>query len=135
MAVSEQRRHRLYKKLEEVPGQDEAEALTEHFPPSGWNDVVRKHDLDAAVATLRAEMHEQIGGVNEKIGGLHAQIGDLRGEVHEQIGGVRAEMYEQIGGVQAQIGEMRTQMRSLFLSLVGLQITGAGMAIAVARFI
>ena len=162
MAVSEQLRHQLYSKLEQLLGRDEAAALIDYFPPQGWNDVARKGDLDgtlavlrsdlrdqgsalrAEIADLRAELHDQIGGVRGEIGGVRGEIGDLRAELHEQIGGVRAEigdlraeLHEQIGGVRAEIGslraEMRTQTRSLFLSLVGLQITGAGIAVALSH--
>lgn len=59
---------------------------------------------------------------------MHELIGDVRGE----IGELRGEMHELTGSMRA---EIRTQTRSLFLSLVGLQITGAGVAIAVARII
>jgi hypothetical protein len=54
MAVSEESRHRLYTRLEEVLGAEEAETLMEHLPPVGWADVATKRDIDAlAVATKR----------------------------------------------------------------------------------
>lgn len=54
MVVSEESRHRLYTRLEEVLGADEAETLMEHLPPIGWADVATKRDIDAlTVATKR----------------------------------------------------------------------------------
>lgn len=94
MSISEQARHQLHSRLEQVLGPDEAATLISYLPPVGWQDVATKRDLDAAVSTLRGE------------------ISGLRGELS---------------------AEVRTQTRSLFLSLVGLQMTAAGLAIAVSR--
>ena len=52
MAVDDCRRHRLYRRLEEVLGQDEAGTLMDHLPPVGWADVARRSDTEA----LRQEM-------------------------------------------------------------------------------
>ena len=47
MAITEEARHRLYQRLEELLGADEATTLMEHLPPVGWADVATKRDLDA----------------------------------------------------------------------------------------
>ncbi len=47
MTISEETRHRLYRRLEEVLGPEEAATLMEHLPPVGWADVATKRDLDA----------------------------------------------------------------------------------------
>ena len=52
MAVDEGRRHRMYVRLEEVLGPDEANTLMEYLPPVGWADVARKSDIE----DLRREM-------------------------------------------------------------------------------
>ena len=138
MAVSEQLRHQLYSKLEQVLGRDEAAALIEYFPPQGWNDVARRADLDAAASDLRSEMRAQFtemrgdiaglrGELHEQLGSVRAEIGDVRAELHEQIGSVRgeigglrgemgslrAELHEQIGSVRGEIGSLRGEMGSL----------------------
>jgi len=46
VTISEESRHRLYQRLEEVIGHDEATVLMEHLPPVGWADVATKRDLD-----------------------------------------------------------------------------------------
>jgi len=54
MTISEESRHRLYLRLEEVLGPDEATVLMEHLPPVGWADVATKRDIEGlAVATKR----------------------------------------------------------------------------------
>jgi len=54
MTISEESRHRLYLRLEEVLGSEEASVLMEHLPPVGWAEVATKRDIDAlAVVTKR----------------------------------------------------------------------------------
>jgi hypothetical protein len=54
LAITEENRHQLYRRLEEVLGHDEATVMMEHLPPVGWAEVATKRDLDAlAVATKR----------------------------------------------------------------------------------
>jgi hypothetical protein len=67
MAIDERSRHRMYERLREVLGEEEAATLMEHLPPVGWADVVTKRDLDLRLeafeqrllATFRAELNRQ----------------------------------------------------------------------------
>ena len=59
MAIGERDRHRLYDRLEEVLGQEEATILMAHLPPVGWADVATKRDLDALAEANRLE-HEAL---------------------------------------------------------------------------
>ena len=45
MAISEESRHQLHNKLDELLGSAEAATLMAHLPPIGWADVATKHDL------------------------------------------------------------------------------------------
>jgi hypothetical protein len=71
MAITEHDRHRMYQRLEEVLGSEEAATLMEHLPPVGWAEVATKRDLDhlSAATTrdldhladrLRAEWHHDM---------------------------------------------------------------------------
>ena len=51
MAITEENRHRLYQRLEELLGSEEAATLMEHLPPVGWADVATKRDLDHLAET------------------------------------------------------------------------------------
>ena len=44
MAITEENRHSLYNRLEQVLGPEEATVLMEHLPPVGWADVATKSD-------------------------------------------------------------------------------------------
>lgn len=59
MAITEENRHRLYQRLEELLGSAEAATLMEHLPPVGWADVATKRDLDhlAQTAALDFQRH------------------------------------------------------------------------------
>lgn len=83
MAIDEESRHRLFVRLQEVLGAEEATVLMEHLPPVGWADVATKHDLQTLrrelelmmeameyrmLATVRAEMAAQTRSM------IHAMI-------------------------------------------------------------
>lgn len=56
MAVDERARHRLYLRLEEILGSDEAKTLMDHLPPAGWADLATKKDLESLEARLTAQI-------------------------------------------------------------------------------
>ena len=60
MAITEESRHRLYQRLDEVLGVNEAATLMEHLPPVGWADVATKHDLEMFRLEFRAELHNEL---------------------------------------------------------------------------
>ncbi len=46
MAISEAQRFEMHLGLRKVIGDEVANTLMEHLPPSGWTDVARKQDID-----------------------------------------------------------------------------------------
>ena len=56
MAITEENRHQLYRRLEEVLGHEEATTMMEHLPPVGWADVATKRDLDANAALTKRDL-------------------------------------------------------------------------------
>lgn len=67
MAISEHDRYELHKWLIDNAGEQVAETLMAHLPPTGWADVATKRDLDLLTATLRGDMHELRADVNDKL--------------------------------------------------------------------
>ncbi|MFP5578644.1 MAG: hypothetical protein ACLGIZ_10460 [Acidimicrobiia bacterium] len=67
MAISEHDRYELHKWLIDNAGEQVAETLMAHLPPTGWADVATKRDLDLLTATLRGDMHELRADVNGKL--------------------------------------------------------------------
>jgi hypothetical protein len=109
MAVDERRRHRLFQRLEEVLGPEEAAALMEHLPPVGWADVATKHDL----AQLESRVDLRFAAMQVK----------LDATKHELIAGFRGELVQQT----------RTMMRTVVLANSASVVTVAGLAFAAAR--
>ncbi len=108
MAISEESRHRLYGRLEEVLGRESAATLMEHLPPVGWADVATRRDLD--------HLGRQVDHLGEV---LRSELGALESRLESRI--------------EAGIAGARAALRTLFLGLVGLQVSAAGLALAVAR--
>lgn len=105
MAVSEESRHRLYGRIEELLGREEAATLMEHLPPVGWADVATKRDLDHLSEVVRGEL----------------AVMETKLEARIETGLARAAL------------DTRAGLRTMFLRLVGLQMSGAALALAVAR--
>ena len=104
MATSEEARHRLHLRLEEVLGREEANTLMEHLPPVGWADVTTKRDLDRLSATTRSDI--------EKLGAeLRGEIANLRAELKDDIGNLRAELKDQAAGLQTGTANLRAEFK------------------------
>lgn len=46
MSITESKRLQLHLSLKEVLGDNMADTLMDHLPPTGWADVARKRDID-----------------------------------------------------------------------------------------
>jgi len=58
-------------------GDDVANSLMEHLPPSGWSDVARTHDierLDNRITALEMHMNTEFASVRRDIHGLRNTV-------------------------------------------------------------
>ena len=127
MTVSDQSRYDLHRRLAEVLGPDQAATLMEHLPPVGWADVATKRDLDHLGFELRSELTAGFAEVRSEMG---MGFAELRLDLQREVGGVRVDMLEAISGLRADMGR---QLPTLFLGLVGLQVSAAGLAVPLSR--
>ena len=81
MAISEESRHHLYRRLEAVLGAEEATTLMEHLPPVGWADVATKRDLDMLATNtkrdiddLRTDLKRDIADLKRDMSGLSSTV-------------------------------------------------------------
>ena len=131
MAVSEETRHTLYRRLEEVLGHEEATTLMELVPPVGWADVATKQDLDHLAEVIRLELRAGLAGGRTEMGELRTELrtemGELRTELRTEMGELRTEMGELRTELRTEMGELRTELRTemgeLRTEMVALQAT------------
>ena len=83
MAITEEGRHKLYQRLDEVLGKEVATVLMEHLPPVGWADVATKRDLDA----LEIRIDHRFVTVDQRFDALESRTdaseSRLRAEIHK----------------------------------------------------
>ena len=80
MAVTDQSRYDLHRKLDAVLGTEEATTLMEHLPPVGWADVARRSDLDHLEGHLEGHLAEEIALVRAEMALLRSDIlGQVQG--------------------------------------------------------
>ncbi len=73
MSISESPRFDMQVGLRSHLGDDVANILMEHLPPSGWSDVVRKSDLEpinSQLANIEKEVSRMNGTMKVLIGGV-----------------------------------------------------------------
>ncbi len=149
MAVSEQRRHHLYQKLEELLGADHAGTLMEHLPPSGWSDVATKADLqhlaaatkadvEHLAAATQAEMQHHVVQLGARIdaveAGLGARIDAVEAGLGARIEAMQLKISEQLGRELGSVyRELAAHTRTITFACLGAVMTSAGLAFAAAR--
>ena len=48
----------MHRELKKALGDDVADTMMEHLPPTGWADVARKDDVDRALSVLRRDIEQ-----------------------------------------------------------------------------
>ena len=136
MAISEQHRHQLFARLEQVLGPVEAATLMEHLPPMGWADVATRRDLEAtsdrlgrSMAELRSELKVEMADLKTE---LKSEMAELRTELKSEMAELRTELRAGLAGVRAEIGGTS---RTLFYQGLGLQLSAAALVVAVSRLV
>jgi len=138
MAVDERARQRLYDRLEQVLGAEEATILMEHLPPVGWADVATKRDLDTmAVATKRdldtmAEtFRREHQALAETFRRDHEALAETFRREHESL---RQSMETMEQRIMATVrADLLQQTRTMVLALSTAVVSVGGLAFAAAR--
>jgi hypothetical protein len=77
MTITEQSRHELHQRLDQVLGPEEATTLMEHLPPTGWREVATKHDLECLEMKLSSKVDQAIAAQTRFL--AIANIGSILG--------------------------------------------------------
>jgi hypothetical protein len=121
MPVDERARHRLYLKLEEILGSDEAGTLMDHLPPAGFAELATKGDLLLTTSELKADM-----------GSLKAEMGSLRQELKGEMAGLKQELRGEMAGLRA---DMESLARRVIMWTSSMVLATGGLAFAAGRFV
>jgi uncharacterized membrane protein YjjP (DUF1212 family) len=105
MTISEAQRFEMHLGLRKALGDDVANSLMEHLPPSGWSDVARTSDID--------HLHLRIDH-------LEARLDRLEVEMREGFQGIKSSM-------RLMVGSMVAVSIGIIVMLVQLNQTMAGL--------
>jgi len=138
MAISEEDRHHMYLKFEEVLGAQVAHTVMEHLPPVGWADVATKRDLDAQSVLMKHDLdalqvlmkHDLDGQILLVRTDLDAQTALLK----KDIEAVRLSLEGKIDtGLARANAEVLDRLRTQTLVMCSTLIAGMGVVAALAR--
>ena len=73
MTISEAQRLELYLGLQKVLGDDMANTMMNHLPPSGWGDVARVSDFNPVKMQIHG-IEKQIDGLERRMDGFEQRI-------------------------------------------------------------
>ena len=90
--VTEPERLELHQAMRGLIGPGAANTFMELATPRDWDDLVKVHQLDAAIDDLRAELKQDISDVRLEISDVRLEIADLRTEVRTEFASMRTEM-------------------------------------------
>ena len=136
MAISEQDRHELHGRLEEVLGAQHAATLMAHLPPVAWQDLASKRDLvlleerlgakieglDAKIDNVDAKLGNKIEGLDAKIDTVDAKLGARIEALDAKVDGRYEALDQRVEAAEHRIlgtlhREMNIQMRTTVLAL------------------
>ena len=80
MALTHAQRTSMFDTLAEVMGQDDAESLMEHLPPSGWDNVATKDGLSVTKSELLAALAEMNAAITAGFAQATAERAEIRAE-------------------------------------------------------
>jgi predicted nucleic acid-binding Zn-ribbon protein len=116
--INERERLRLYDRLGEVIGPTEAGILMELLPPTSWDDIATRQQLEAtnqridnAVATIGADLRVEMAELRTE---LRGEMAELRTELRGEMAGLRTEL-------QGEMAELRGDMAGLQGDMAGLR--------------
>jgi hypothetical protein len=130
--MTEEQRHELYTRLEEVIGMGAATTLMGGMPPVGWADVATKRDLEhlearighveaglaARIDSLDARLGARIDSLDARLGAridrLGARIDSLDARIDSLEAGLGARIDSAEAGLGSHIGHVEARLASEF---------------------
>ena len=113
MALTYAQRTSMFNTLAEVMGQDDAETLMQHLPPSGWDNVATKDDLRAGFAETNAaiaaglaqaavERTEIIKAMTEGFAQAAVERADIKAQVASESADIKVQAATELANIKVQ---------------------------------
>ena len=132
MAISEESRHHLYQRLEEVLGPDEATTLMQHLPPVGWADVATRRDVD----DLHRRFDDRLSDIDRRFDDRFSDIDRRLGAVERRFDSVE----KRFDGVERRfdhfdirLDQIRSDFRTMTISLMSVMALLVGAVITAVK--
>ena len=111
MALTHAQRTSMFNTLAEVMGQDDAETLMQHLPPSGWDNVATKDDLRAGFAETNAaiaaglaqaavERTEIIKAMTEGFAQAAVERADIKAQVASELADIKVQAATELADIK-----------------------------------
>jgi hypothetical protein len=111
--ITEAQRFEMHTCLRGLMGEEVANTMMEHLPPSGWSDVVRKADLDQVQVALKSDIALVRGDLGQGKAALKSDIEQL----HKDVARVESSLKADIKGLRIAIGALIPTMVAGFIGL------------------
>ncbi len=119
MALTHAQRTSMFNTLAGVIGQDDAETLMDHLPPSGWDNVATKDDLRAgfaeintAIATGLVQAATERAQIKEAVTAGRAQAAVERAQIKEAVTAGLAQAAVERADIKAQAAVERADIKA-----------------------
>ena len=117
MAITEQERLEMHLGLRKVLGDDVANTVMAHLPPSGWGDVARKHDVLTAVDMIGM----RVDAIDRRIEMLDKRM-DLIEKKMDHIEKRLDQVDKRMDHIERRLGIITTVGLTFGLALLALQV-------------
>ena len=112
MALTHAQRTSMFNTLAEVMGQDDAETLMEHLPPSGWDNVATKDDFRAGLAEINAAMAAGFAEAATERAEIRAEAATERAEIIKAMTDGFAQAAVERAEIRAEAATERAEIRA-----------------------
>ena len=112
MALTHAQRTSMFNTLAQVMGQDDAETLMQHLPPSGWDNVATKEDLRAGFAGTTAAIAAGFAQAAVERADIKAQAATGLAQVKEVVTAGLAQAAVERADIKAQAAVERADIKA-----------------------
>ena len=85
MVMTESQRFELHEILREKLGVNAAETLMGQLPPSGWDDLARRHNIESLRSELTSKMSTIHGELTSKMSTIHRELTSKMSTMHGEL--------------------------------------------------